>query len=71
MVLSVTAARRAVISYDRGDRPEPDRYTLDDGDYEFRPVDNGRRFYRLDQALVVATAPGDAKAPAQGPSVPR
>jgi hypothetical protein len=71
MVLSVTATRQAVISYDRGDRPEPDRYTLDEGDYEFRTVDNGRGLYRLKQPLAVATVPSDAKTPAQGASVPR
>ena len=75
MLLSVNTVDGAVISYDRGDSPGVARYRLVEGDYEFRSVENGRRFYTSTPARTVAMGPGGAvpssTVPAQGPSVPR
>ena len=72
---TLDAAPGAVISYDRGDRPGAERYSLVEGTYEFRSVDAGWHFYNLNPGRTVAARTGEStpstSVPSQGPSAPR
>ena len=59
----------SVIAYDRGGDAGLERFTLADGDYEFRTADQGWRFYNTSQPKAAET--GKPAVAASDPPVPR